>query len=200
MMYVARSMFNSKRYRMDFEHRYRFSDKVSVSHSLSLEPQVRNVGYAGFDVKDPGTGMVIHYDDFGRRDISTVSNTLDLKYSFNTKMNISTRVRHYWSQVRYDELFDLLDNGKLQANNHDPSLPNQNYNIFTVDAVYTWEFAPGSFVNVVWKNSSEDFHRSVGDKYLKNLNKTLETGAVNNLSFKIIYFLDYLQLKKKKKT
>jgi hypothetical protein len=189
LLYVARSMFNSKRYQYNFQQRFRFSNKLSVTHSLNLEPQVRNVGFAG-------DGSSTFY--FGRRDIATTSNTLSFKYSFNDKMNINTRIRHYWSQVRYNQLFDLLDNGKLQPNNAEPSQANQNYNIFTVDAVFTWEFAPGSFINLVWKNSSEDFNRFVTESYFKNFSNTMDVGANNNLSFKIIYFLDYLQLKKHK--
>lgn len=64
--------------------------------------------------------------------------------------------------------------------------------------VYTWEFAPGSFINVVWKNAVYDFDNAVERNYFKNISNTLESDQNNNISFKIIYFLDYLQLKGKK--
>ena len=66
--------------------------------------------------------------------------------------------------------------------------------------VYTWQFAPGSFINVVWKDAVYDFKNAVESNYLKNFGRTLEADDNNNISFKIIYFLDYLQLKKKKKS
>ena len=65
--------------------------------------------------------------------------------------------------------------------------------------VYTWQIAPGSFVNVVWKNAVTDFRQITVDSYFKNLNNTMKIEDNNNISFKIIYFLDYLQLKNFKK-
>jgi hypothetical protein len=195
MLLISRSMFNSKRYQVNFQQRFRFSDKFSVTHALNLYPQTDNVGFANHL---DATGQPTYF--FGRRDIATVESNLAFKYSFTGKMNFNTRLRHYWSKVKYDQLFSLLNDGTLEVNNTDPSEANQNYNIFTVDAVFTWEFAPGSFINVVWKNSAEDFRRRVAvDNYFKNVNNTLETDANNNFSFKVIYFLDYLSLKKQKK-
>jgi len=64
--------------------------------------------------------------------------------------------------------------------------------------VYTWEFAPGSFINIVWKNSVVDFDDQVERSYFRNFTNAIHTDQNNNISFKIIYFLDYLKLKKKK--
>ncbi len=186
ILYVDRSLFNSQRYQINYQSRYRFSDKFSVTHYMYLEPQKRNTGYAG-------NGF------FGRRDRETIENTLSFKYSFNPMMYITTRIRHYWSNVDYDQLYTLLDDGNLQEAAGDPDQANQNYNFFTVDAVYTWQFAPGSFINIVWKNAAENFNDPFQKKYFKNLNTTMDSDANNNLSLKVIYFLDYLQLKKKKK-
>ena len=65
---------------------------------------------------------------------------------------------------------------------------------------YTWEFSPGSFLNIVWKNAVYDFADLVEANYFKNFGNTLQSDQNNNLSLKVIYFLDYLTLKKKKKT
>jgi hypothetical protein len=194
LLYVARSLYKSKRYASFFTQRYRFSNKFSVSHGLNLEPQTDNVGFAN---ARNTSGSLLFY--FGRRDRATVENTLNFKYSFNDKMNINTRIRHYWSKVEYKELYDLLENGQLQKNSVDPKIADQNYNAFTVDATYTWQFAPGSFINLVWKNSVYDFNQITDKTYFKNFGNTMEVDQNNNLSFKIIYFLDYLQLKSHKK-
>ena len=111
-------------------------------------------------------------------------------------MGITTRIRHYWSKVDYKQFFDLQTDGTLASKTGFTQDVNQNYNAFNVDAVYTWQFAPGSFINIVWKNSIENFDRAVSDGYFKNFDKTLGTDQNNNLSFKVLYFLDYLQLKK----
>lgn len=193
LLYVGRSLFASKRYQFNFQQRYRFSSKFTVIHGMYLEPQTDNVGFANhYDA----LGAPTYY--FGRRDRQTVENTLTLRYNFSNKLKLNTRVRHYWSKVDYDQLFDLLPDGTLQANNANPDEANQNYNAFNVDATFTWEFAPGSFMNIVWKNAAYDFNRIVDHGYFKNFGNTMEVDQNNNLSLKVIYFLDYLQLKKKK--
>ena len=200
LLYVKRSLFGSERYQLNTSERYRFSSKFSVTHNLYLEPQTNNAGYANHYITIPGnppTQIPTYY--FGRRDRKTVENVLSFKYSFSDKMYITTRARHYWSKVIYKELYDLLDNGKLQPNNTNPAEANTNYNVFTLDATYTWQFAPGSFINIVWKNSAEDGNNIVQEGYFKNFNNTMKTDQNNNLSFKVIYFLDYLQLKNHKK-
>ena len=65
--------------------------------------------------------------------------------------------------------------------------------------VYTWQFAPGSFLNVVWKNAASSGNQDVAGDYFKNVRHTMQADDNNNLSLKVIYFLDYLQLKKHKK-
>ncbi len=190
--YVKRSLFGSERYNLNFNNRYRFNNKITVSLGTNLMPQNDNVGYAGTE----GANVI-----FGRRDIKNIENVLNFKYSFNDKMNINTRIRYYWIEVNYNEFFTLQTNGKLAKNTTFNQDVNQNYNVFNIDAVYTWQFAPGSFINIVWKNFAEDFNRTTGDSYFKNYQNTMNASDNNNLSFKVIYFLDYLQLKKwKKKT
>ncbi|HEX4877522.1 MAG TPA: DUF5916 domain-containing protein, partial [Chitinophagaceae bacterium] len=95
--------------------------------------------------------------------------------------------------------FTLQDNGKLAAKNGYNRNLNQNVNFFNVDMVYTWQFAPGSFVNVVWKNAVFDFDNVVQSSYFKNFERTLRASDNNNISLKVIYFLDYNQLKSHKK-
>ena len=44
-----------------------------------------------------------------------------------------------------------------------------------------------------------DIRDRVENNYFKNFRNTLETDQVNNLSVKVIYFLDYLEMRKKAK-
>jgi hypothetical protein len=194
LLYVKRNMFNSKRYSINFEHSYRFNQKFSISHSLYLEPQTNNAGFADFD----SLGNII----FSRRDVNTVENAFNLKYSFNTRMVFNARVRHYWSRVNYLELFTLMPDGKLQPNTTFTNTKSPNYNDFIIDAGFNWQFAPGSFINLVWKNNTGYFEEIPygtinGDNYFKNFNRTINAPQNNNFSIKIIYFLDYLEMKKK---
>jgi hypothetical protein len=193
-LYVDRNMFHSKRYSLYFQQNFRFNQKLSVSHSLDLEPQTNNVGFADFT---PANDVI-----FARRDVKTVENAINVKYSFNTKMVFTARVRHYWSKVDYLELFTLLPDGTLTPNTTFTNTKSPNYNDFTVDASFNWQFAPGSFINLVWKNNTNYFvstpYGSIdGDNYFKNFDHTINSPQNNNFSIKIIYFLDYLELKKK---
>lgn len=192
LMYVKRSLFDSKRYNFNLNNRYRFSDRFSLSHSLNLQPQTDNFGWAGFT----GGGEPV----FGKRDITNVENLLNIKYSFNAKMNINVRVRHYWIKVDYqnDGFYILKMDQSLVKTTFSQNV-DQNYNAFNIDAVYTWQFAPGSFINLVWKNAANEFNRTVDHGYFKNFNTTMQADENNNLSLKVIYFLDYLQLKGHKK-
>jgi hypothetical protein len=189
IMFVKRSLFGSERYNINMSNRYRFSDKFSVNHRINLQPQYNNTGFAGFD---PITNEPV----MGRRDIDNVENILSLKYSFNAMMNINVRIRHYWIKVEYDKFMTLTTDKRLLDNNSFNQNVNQNYNVFNVDAVYTWQYAPGSFINLVWKNAAQDFNRIVNNGYFKNFNQTMEADDNNNLSLKVIYFLDYLELRK----
>jgi uncharacterized protein YbcV (DUF1398 family) len=189
LLFVSRSLFHSKRFQYNFNQTYRFSKKFSITHALNLFPQTDNVGFAAFNASN-----VI----FGRRNVNTVENILNFKYSFNDRMVFTTRVRHYWSKVDYKEYFTLLQDGGIEKNVSFTGNANQNYNTFTIDAVYTWQFAPGSFINVVWKNNATTFDGITSYGYFKNFDNTISSPQNNNLSIKVIYFLDYLDLKKRK--
>jgi hypothetical protein len=188
LLYVKRSLFNSERYQLNMNHRYRFSKKLSVNYGMNLSPQNNNVGYVG----RMGNDII-----FGMRDIQNVENFLNLKYSFNDKMNINIRVRHYWIKGEYHKYFLLLQDGHLQEISTYPGNADFNVNFFNVDAGYSWQFAPGSFITLVWKNQAQNY--LMADGYFKNFNNTMKADDDNNLSLKVIYFLDYLQLKSHKK-
>ncbi len=190
VLYVARNFYKSKRYLFNLKQTYRFSRKFSVTGITDLEPQTNNVGFAALD----GSNII-----FGKRNIQTVENDLNLKYSFNDKMIITTLIRHYWSQVNYNQYFTLLDNGKLAENTTYAGNADQNYNTFTVDAEFTWQFLLGSFINVVWKNNTTTSDEFVSHGYFSNFNSTINSPQNNNFSIKFIYFLDYLDLKKRKR-
>jgi hypothetical protein len=184
--YVDRNFFYSKRYSFDFRQNFRFSPKFSIGQETNVQPQTDNVGFATIDGND-----II----FGRRDVSTVENTFNVKYSFNDRMVLTAIGRHYWSEVNYKEYFTLEQDGSITKNTTFSGNANQNYNIITVDAVYTWQFAPGSFINLVWKKNATTFDGITSSGYFKNLDHTISAPQNNNFSVKIIYFLDYLKIK-----
>ncbi|MDP4263013.1 MAG: DUF5916 domain-containing protein [Bacteroidota bacterium] len=192
-----RSLFHSPNHEIDIFHRYRFNDRFSISHNLTYNPTKNDAGF--YNPIDPaGNSIFVDNILFTRRNLKTISNIFSFKYSFNNKSGITLRLRHYWSNVKQLELYDLKDDGTLAPSSHAGTIPliHQNFNIFNIDAVYTLQFAPGSFINIVWKNQASTFDGDVEHEYFKNFDNTVSSPQNNNLSFKIIYYLDYLDFKK----
>ncbi|MGB4937656.1 MAG: DUF5916 domain-containing protein, partial [Ferruginibacter sp.] len=153
-------------------------------------------GFAGRDKTINGDPSII----FSRRDVKTIVNEVNIKYNFTNRIGLTLRTRHYWSKVTPKQFYELDLNGKLQT----PTIPftqnvHQNYNSLTADMVFNWQFAQGSFVSIVWKDIADQYQFG-GDfepKYFKNLGNTVEGDQFTSLSLRVIYFLDYLTLKKK---
>jgi hypothetical protein len=116
-------------------------------------------------------------------------------------MGLTFRLRHYWSKLNNLQYYDLAQNGTL-ANltsshfNHDND---QNYNAWNIDMVYVWQFSPGSEISMAWKNSSLSNTDQAKLGYFRNLQNTIDAPQNNNISFKILYYIDYQNLRKKKK-
>lgn len=171
-----------------FSQNIRFNNKFSISHTIDFQPEFNNVGYTYID----GSSDI----NFAKRKVNTIENTLGIKYSFTNKMGITFRARHYVSSVDNKTFYILQSDGSLKENSSFYTNANQNVNFFNIDMVYTWEFAPGSFLNIVWKNASQQDGNFVEHNYFKNFSNTISSDNNNNLSVKVIYYLDYLKIKK----
>ncbi|MEP7165257.1 MAG: DUF5916 domain-containing protein [Ferruginibacter sp.] len=172
----------------------RFSSKFSVDCSVYITNAHNQPGWAA---TLPGDTII-----FSRRDVKSIENVLGFKYNFTNRMGITLRARHYWSKVDPLQFYELDKFGDLQT----PGNPftgnvNQNYNFLSVDMVYNWQFAQGSFFSVVWKDIADNFEYSGNfeKKYSRNLGNTIDGHQFNSLSVKVIYFIDYLTAKNKLK-
>jgi hypothetical protein len=200
-----RQMFNSPNHEFNFGHRYRFNDRFSISHDLNYNPAINDAGFYdnyyekytnGEDKLDPNGNKILEDILFSRRDIKTIENIFSIKYSFSNKAGVTFRARHYWSKVRVKELYDLQADGQLLPTTHNAAINHKNQNYFNIDAVYTWQFAPGSFLNIVWKDEGRLSNGDINAGYFGNFGKTMREPQINNLSVKVVYFLDYLDFKK----
>ncbi|MGB0882126.1 MAG: DUF5916 domain-containing protein, partial [Vicingaceae bacterium] len=191
------------RYRFNYRisPRIRFSDKFSMVYSFERNGFVEDEG-AAIDLD--GEGTIINGDIiFGKRDQTTYTNVLSASYIFTNRMGLTLRARHYWSKVDYNS-FHILDNeGYLTASNYagvdlnGESLHNTNFNAFSVDMVYRWVFAPGSELSLVFKSNLTAFDNNVARSYSRNFKNTLESDQTKSISLKLLYYIDYLSLKKK---
>jgi hypothetical protein len=170
-------------------NRFRFNKKLTISLNTNLSTYSNNLGFATIS-----TDSVI----FALRKRNTVENVFNIKYNFTNKMGLSLRTRHYWSAVKNESFYNLNADGGLTPISGIRQDVNYNVNYFNVDMVYTWQFALGSFINIVWKNAIGTFDQDIAEGYFKNAGNTLNAPQLNSLSLRVIYFLDYLDLKKKR--
>jgi len=187
--YTRMPYYKSSGLDVAFNEQFRFNNKLTISNTATLEFKNRDIGFATLE-NDSSI--------FGLRKRNTVENVFNIKYNFTNKMGLTFRARHYWSRVKYNELFNLQNDESLKSVSAISGNPNYNVNYFNVDMVYTWQFAQGSFINLVWKDASSTFNNSVQERYFKNFRNTWTEPQANSFSVRIIYYLDYLNLKSKK--
>ena len=168
--------------------RYRFSDKFTLRYISAYNYDPYNFGYAN------ETGMDIIY---GLRILNTYENIVSGKYIFENDMALTLNARHYWSTGQYREYFTLLQDGNVESNPAYPDNNNFNYNVFNIDLVYSWQFAPGSNLSFAYKNAIETSTDAVKSNLADDLKTTLKAPQLNSFSLKVIYYLDYLYLKKR---
>ncbi|SIT90062.1 Carbohydrate family 9 binding domain-like [Pontibacter indicus] len=185
--------------------RYRVNDKLSFTYSYSRNIRQDDMGFAHHVAKGERAGMEERVI-FGLRDVNTVTNALTGSYIFNNRMSLSLRARHYWSKAEYNRFFQLGDKGELLSDTYphggyfaDGKQPNHNinFNTFNIDMVYSWWFAPGSEISIVWKNAILNDQAEIIPRYYDNFTRTITGPQTNSLSIKVLYFIDYQVLKKR---
>ncbi|NNF34593.1 MAG: carbohydrate binding family 9 domain-containing protein [Saprospiraceae bacterium] len=173
------------------EPRYRFSNKLTMSFELDLLNSFNDKGYVNQD-----EGEVV----FGNRDQVTFENSIYAAYTFNDKMGIDFRLRHYWSKVAYDSFYDLTSEGRLTSNDYN-NFHDFSFNVFNIDLNYRWRFAPGSDLFIVWKNNISGFSSDqlIDYESLDYSNGVSELGDLpqtNSLSLRVVYYIDYASVKR----
>lgn len=189
--FTRQKLFNGKTYYMYFYQNLRLNDRLAFGLDLDYQPSYNYVGWAAFN----GNQTV-----FSRYNRNTVENSFDGKYSFSSTMGIDVRLRHYWSDRRNREFFGLNPNGSLAAYDG-PALSgtDRDYNVFNIDLTYVWQFAPGSELSIAYKDISERNDSFYTRRYTSNLNNILSGPQNNSLSIKMLYYIDYLDLRAKRK-
>jgi hypothetical protein len=163
--------------------RYRVNNRLSFIYEIGNNLKNDDIGFVNYDAASDTI-------TFGRRDMHTVNNILSSVYKFSNKMSLSFRLRHYWSTAQYKEYYQLGKDGYLNSyayqNNHDV-----NFNAFNIDMVFFWQFAPGSELNIVWKNSLLKRESEIDPDYYNNFTGSLNSPQNNMISVKVLYYIDY---------
>jgi len=182
--------FDRFQYWINFEHQLRLNTNFEMNYDLFFQSKRNEIGY------------VNHKDDentiyFGRRAVQTIRNTLDAEYIFNKEIALSFRLRHYWSQADYKRYYLLSIDGRLSESDDYSENHDINYNAFNIDMTFTWNFAPGSELLLVWKNAIYTDNKNVNFGLYRNFADTIESPQINSVSIKVLYYLDYPKLKKR---
>lgn len=193
-MYRLYDKFNGHGIDAEVDYTYRISNKFSFGQDIIYTPRHNNAGFSAMDT-------VNNNPVFARRDIQTIENIFNIKYTFNSVMGLSFRLRHYWSKLNNKQYFDLGPNGELinLTSTHFDTDNDQNYNVWNIDMIYEWQLSPGSVLSLAWKSSSLTNTDLAGYGYLHNFDNTLNQPKNNNFSVKVLYYIDYQNLKKKRR-
>ncbi|MDR3652743.1 MAG: DUF5916 domain-containing protein [Paludibacter sp.] len=168
----------------------RLGQQFQINYSLSFNNTLNGVGF----VNNINNGDSII---FAKRNVKTLENIFSTSYILSNKASLTLRVRHYWSGALNKIYYLLLADGSLRNNPTYNQNIDQNYNAFTVDMIFTWNFAPGSELVCAWKDSAITDQNYVINNYWNNLQNTL-LNQLNSLSIKVLYYIDYNRFKRKK--
>jgi len=170
--------------------RYRFSDHLSLIYEFNFYRENNDLGYADTDISN------IY---FARRNVIAYTNTLNGKYTINDKMNFNLAIRHYWSYTINREFYTLQDDGYLLPNTTYNQNKDKNYDTWNLDLSYSWWFAPGSQISILYRNNASlfetetNFNRTFEGNFKKLLNND---NLTHIFSISMRYFIDYNSLKK----
>lgn len=197
--YWQRQKFNQFDTYYRYGQTYRASDKWDINHTISWNNQQNEKGYATTEKDENDNVENVIYGD---RNVTTLENNFWTQYTFSPKMFLKLRLRHYWRQVAYNEFFDLSKEGDLMESdysdiNEDGEKEHDtNYNTFNMEVSYSWEFLPGSFFTAMWRNQLGSSTHNSHLNFNENVNEMWREAQINTVSVRLMYFLDYQQVKK----
>ena len=175
--------------------RYRVNNKMSLRYVLSINNQYNDIGFvtndtSGLFIEPPQIDYI-----FAKRNTYMITNVLSANYILNNKMDLSVKLRYHMDQVKNLEFKSLGDDGYLNESDYIGE-HNINYTTWTSDIAFNWWFAPGSQISLVWKNAIDNEDDILINHWVDNVEESFNLAQQNSVSLKVIYYLDYLYLRK----
>ena len=179
-------------YGFSFSPRYRFSNQFSLNYTIDYSQQNNNLGYVGNNSSTKEIFM-------GRRDRSTYVNSIQSKFTINSDMNLNLSLRHYLSYAIYSQYYSLNNDGTLKKTLNFTENSDSIFNAWNLDLSYSWWFAPGSQISILYRNNAALFENEFQQGISSNLRKVIDKNNLDNVfSISVRYFIDYNSLKSKK--
>lgn len=192
--YSIAPLWDSQYFNLRLSPRWRISDEAILVPGVSYEIQKNNRGFLR-DSSDKERIKIL----FGRRDVNTITGSLSFDYSFGPNSSLMLRLRHYLLQVDYKEFYNLDSNGELVACDYSAD-EDFSVNNLNMDLLFRWNFLPGSELLLIWKQAINAQKRGQDAlaNYFEQLSDLGQTSGLSNLSFKLLYYIDWNQLRRHK--
>ena len=172
--------------RLELKPQYRVSDKLKMYLTTNAILSDKEEGFVDFMNND-----II----FGKRDRNTIINSLESQYIFNNKIALNLAFRHYYSEVEYSKFFTLQNDGELIENPFYNEDRDATYNSWNVDLRFSWWFAPGSQLTLLYRNAMESYVGESQINFSNNFKNLFDEPQLNSLSLRVSYYLDYNRIK-----
>ncbi|RAJ12018.1 DUF5916 domain-containing protein [Olleya aquimaris] len=178
--------------------RFKFNDKFLMVLGFNYDNSTADRGYVnGQEVED----QII----FGQRDRVDMTASISGSYNFNPFKALTLSFRNYLSTVTYDHNMYLLEtDGSLTKSNvytkntisSNPDFdPDINFNTWNLDLSYTWQFAPGSQLTALYRNQIFNFSNNSEAGFFDSMDDLFKQEQRNTFSLRLVYFIDYNDLK-----
>lgn len=171
---------------LNFSPRFRVSDKWKLYLFTEATLSDKEQGFVSYD----GTNIF-----FGERDRNTMVTSLESQYIFNEKMSLNLAFRHYYTDVAYDKFYLLENNGELSRTNSYNENQDATYNNWNIDLRFSWWFAPGSQLSLLYRNAVESYEEFSNPHFRDNFEYLFAQPQLNSFSVRISYYLDYNRMK-----
>ncbi|AVR46447.1 hydrolase [Christiangramia fulva] len=171
--------------------RFRVSKNFNLTYSFEFSKEQNRPSY----VTKAEDAIV-----FGNRDQVSLENSIHANYNFNPKQGLNLSFRNFWATATYANgaYTSLQDHGMLSPYNFiftNDTNPNTNFNIWNLDLSYRWRFAPGSEAVLLYRNSIFNQDSLSYLNYEESLNNLFEEPIRQNLSLRIVYYIDYNRIR-----
>jgi hypothetical protein len=179
---------NRQTYGIYINPKYRFSNQFSLEYALEYTNKKNDRGFVGYD----SNGIV-----FAERNREILSNVLTGKFALTNKMALNLDARYYWSYADNHEFFTLQNDGSLTPNPDYNFNKNRNFNSWNLDLSYSWWFAPGSEMIILYRNYALEQTNQVEKNIPNNLSDVFSSNITHIISLSVRYYIDYNVIKNK---
>lgn len=188
-------LYQGYEYRWRISPRYRINDKISFKYVLSIRNRYNDIGFVtndtlGIFIQPPQIDYI-----FAKRNTYMITNVLTANYIIDNTLNLSIKLRYHIDKVKNLDFMALDQDGYLYNSEYTGN-HNINFTTWTSDIALNWRFAQGSQMSLVWKNGIDNESNTLINHWIDNLEESFMLAQQNSISLKIIYYLDYLYLRK----